>query len=82
MDEHGGSVVKPVAVDQDDLLQKPELGEGEVGRPNGCPALLAHDAEPNMRLLDHGDVITAVADSGCDWFEGRIFHHLDNLGLL
>ena len=82
MDQDGHSVVEPVAVHQEDFLQEPELGEGEVCSSSGRPALLAHDAEPHVRLLDHGDVVAAVTHSCYDWFLGRVLNHLDNLSLL
>ena len=82
VDQDGHSVVEPVAVHQQDFLQKPELGEGEVCSSGCCPALLAHDAEPHVRLLDHGDVVAAVSHSCDDWFLGRVLHHLNNLCLL
>ena len=37
---------------QDDPLQEPELGEGEVRGSDGGAALLAHDAQTHVRLLE------------------------------
>jgi len=38
-------------------LHSPELSDGVVGVVDRLPALLAHDAHPDVRCLDHGHVV-------------------------
>ena len=59
--KEGHSVVKPVSMNQKDLLHKSELGEGEVRSSDGCPALLAHDAQADVSLLQG---VTRAPQSG------------------
>ena len=82
VDQHSHPVVEPVSVHQQDFLQKPELGEGEVSSPDSRPALLAHDTEADVGLLDHGDVVAAVPDGGGDGAARGAPHQLDQLALL
>ncbi len=40
----------------------PELPDGVVGVVDRLAALLAHDAHPDLRGLNHGHIVGAVAD--------------------
>ena len=51
-------------MDEEDPLEVLELSESEVCGPDGGPPLLARDAQPDVRLLDHGHVVGAVAHRG------------------
>ena len=55
VDQHGDPVIVPVTVDQDDLLKEFELREGKVCCPDRRSALLAHDTQANMGLLQVRD---------------------------
>ncbi|KAJ2864202.1 hypothetical protein GGH94_003066 [Coemansia aciculifera] len=54
--------VRPAAVHEQELLQEPELRDRVVGRHDGLQPLLAADANADVGLLDHADVVGAVAD--------------------
>mmetsp|Transcript_3974 Transcript_3974/g.11312 ORF Transcript_3974/g.11312 Transcript_3974/m.11312 type:complete len:311 (+) Transcript_3974:1725-2657(+) len=47
---------------QQQRAQEPELRNRKVGRHHSLHALLARDADADVRLLDHADVVGAVAD--------------------
>ncbi|KAI7506240.1 hypothetical protein KC367_g2 [Hortaea werneckii] len=67
--EFGGAFVGVAAVPDKEFGDVRELGEGEVGGEGGLSALFADDAEADVRRLDHGYVVAAVADAG-DAFAG------------
>ena len=66
----GGSVqdglrltaVVPVAVHQQQRQQESEASDGVIARKNGLHALLPPHPDPDVRALDHIDVIRAVTD--------------------
>ena len=69
-------------MDQDRLLEMFEFSEGNIRCPDRSPALPAHDAEANVRLLDHGHVIAPVTN-GCSHRAARgALDKFDDLGLL
>mmetsp|Transcript_12391 Transcript_12391/g.31084 ORF Transcript_12391/g.31084 Transcript_12391/m.31084 type:complete len:280 (-) Transcript_12391:236-1075(-) len=60
---HGADpVVAPSPVDEEKPLQEAKPREGIVGRQHGLLPLLAPDADTNVRGVDHGDIVGAVAD--------------------
>ena len=58
----GHASVVEEAVDEQDATRVFEFGEREVGRTSGIAALFAEYSEANVRLLNHRDVVGAVAD--------------------
>mmetsp|Transcript_3583 Transcript_3583/g.12644 ORF Transcript_3583/g.12644 Transcript_3583/m.12644 type:complete len:410 (+) Transcript_3583:39-1268(+) len=94
LDEEGGGVLVDrildearvaeeavAAVDGDETLEVAELADGIVGRASGLRALLAKDADANVRLQDHADVVGAVADREAHLVRVCL-HVLDDLCLL
>ncbi|RDA96026.1 hypothetical protein CP533_5785 [Ophiocordyceps camponoti-saundersi (nom. inval.)] len=61
-DELGRPHVVPPTVDEDEPLKEAELGDGVVGHARRLETLLAGDADADVALLDHGEVVGAVAD--------------------
>ncbi|GIX66376.1 anonymous antigen-7 like protein [Babesia caballi] len=60
--QRGRALVAVAAVPEDQPLDVVEVVDGVVGREAGLQALLAHDADPDVGLHDHGHVVVAVAD--------------------
>jgi hypothetical protein len=80
-DQFGQPLVTPRAVDEQQLLQVLELRDGDVGRPRRLETFDARDADANVRCLNHGHVVGAVADGKQDRF-GIVLDELDNERLL
>ena len=78
----GDARVVEIAVHEQETLQELELGEGEVGRYRCTSALFAVQTDANVRLLDHGHVVGAVADGGRQRRAACMLDHLDYVGLL
>lgn len=49
-------------MDQEQLLQVPELGNGNIGTPSGLEAFNTRDTNANMRCLDHANIIGTISD--------------------
>ena len=58
------------------------LGKGEVCGLGGGVPLDADDAEAQVGLLDHADVVAAVADGRSEIRLVRLLHHPHQLALL
>ena len=77
------SGIIPSPVDKQQPGEEPELGDGKVGRVGGLQPLVAGDADADVGLLDHCDVVSTVADGQRDLMANSAFlHHLHNLRLL
>ena len=77
------SGITPSPVDKQQPGEEPELGDGKVGRVCGLQPLVSGDADADVGLLDHGDVVGAVADGQRDLMANSAFlHHLHYLRLL
>lgn len=48
---------------KNEILQMAELNEREIGGKCRLHAFFADDAEANIRLLDHGDVIATITNA-------------------
>lgn len=81
VDEVGGSKETPPAVDEEESPEVLELFEVVVGGVSCLLAFVAHDADADLGLLDHGDVVAAIADCQGDDLE-VLLDELDDLGLL
>lgn len=73
--------VTPGAVDKQQLLQVPELADGDVGGTRSLQAFVTRDADSDVRSLDHRDVVRTVADSEQDRLE-VLLDKLDDESLL
>lgn len=49
-------------MDEQQLLEVPELRNGNVGRACGLETFNTRDTNANVRSLDHADVVGAVTD--------------------
>ena len=83
-ERHGGAVgVRPAAVDEQQVREEAEPANGKVGRVHGLAALVARNADAEMRALNHGNVVGAVAHGKA---EARahlgLLDDADNVGLL
>ena len=77
------SGIIPSPVDKQQPGEEPELGDGKVGRVCGLQPLVAGDADTDVGLLDHSDVVGAVADGQGYLMTNRaLLYHLHHLGLL
>ena len=77
------SGIIPSPVDKQQPGEEPELGDGKVGRVCCLQPLVAGYADADVGLLDHGDVVGAVADGQRDLVANSAFlHHLHYLRLL
>jgi len=56
------SGITPSAMDQQQLLQVPELGNGNIGTPSSLETFDTRDTNANMRRLDHADIIGTISD--------------------
>mmetsp|Transcript_2771 Transcript_2771/g.8936 ORF Transcript_2771/g.8936 Transcript_2771/m.8936 type:complete len:237 (+) Transcript_2771:1024-1734(+) len=75
------ALVRVAAVPQEQTRQKGKLSDGKVRRERRLLSLLADNAQADVRSLDHGDVVAAVADcSNLLARRGPQEHH--NVGLL
>jgi hypothetical protein len=61
--ELGSPLIRQPTMPQDEIPQMTELHEREVGRKRGLHAFFADDSKANIRLLYHGDVVSAVANA-------------------
>ena len=75
------SGIIPSPVDKQQPGEEPELGDGKVGRVCGLQPLVSGDADADVGLLDHGDVVGAVADGERDGVPA-LLHQLHHLRLL
>jgi hypothetical protein len=50
-------------MDQQQLLQVPELRNGNIGTPSSLETFDTGDTNTNVRRLDHADIIGTVSDS-------------------
>lgn len=73
--ERRRALVGPPAVHEQETGQMRELRYAEVAGQAGLFALAALDADAGVRLLDHADVIAAVADR-CRAFAGVFLYQL------
>ena len=63
----------------------PQVAESRhriVSKSSSLVAFLAHEAEANVRLLDHVDVVGAIAYGCCDALVRVVFHEADDFGFL
>ena len=82
MQDHlGCSVVVPVAVHQQQPLDVLEPGDGEVRGHDCLHALLAGDAHPDVRGLDHAHVVGPVPD-GERVLAQLLLHYPHQIGFL
>eukprot|EP00951_Prasinocladus_malaysianus_P000525 scaffold3903_cov29-Prasinocladus_malaysianus.AAC.1 len=68
----------PVAVDEEEALEKSKLSKGKVGGHHCRPALSAADAAANVGRLDHPNIVGTVPNAESDGSEPSL-HHLGNL---
>jgi len=68
-------------MDQQQLLQVPELRNGNIGTPSSLEALDTRDTNANMRRLDHADIIGTVSD-GQEDRSGILLDKLDDESFL
>lgn len=71
-----------VAVHQQHALQHRKVGERKVGAQRRLSALLAHNAEADVRLLDHRHIVRTVANGTGNRGARRRFHQLHHLAFL
>ena len=82
-DELRGAPVVPAPVHEQQPLEEAELRDRKVGGVDRLAALLARDADADVRLLDHADVVRAVADRERDGPAAALApHERDELALL
>lgn len=60
----GAALVRVAPVPDEEFGQVVELRDAEVGGERGLAAFFSDDADPNVRGLDHGDVVATIADAG------------------
>lgn len=53
-----------------------------VCKRSGLISFLAHQSKPDMRLRNHIDIISTVADSCCNFFVCVILHERNNFSFL
>jgi len=70
-----------VTVDEEQTAQHFEAGNREVGTPGGLFTLTTRDPNANVRLLDHGHIVGAVANRSRNVLLAPLDQR-DNLGLL
>lgn len=61
-DDLGDTLVGPGAVDEKQLPQVAELGDGDVGGPGSLESFNTRDTNADVSSLDHGDIVGTVAD--------------------
>lgn len=60
------SLIGQTTVPDDEFLDVTEFGDREIGSKRGLHAFLTHDAETDVSLLDHGDIIATISNAGND----------------
>jgi len=60
------SGITPSAMDQQQLLQEPELRNGNIGAPSSLKTFNTRDTNTDMCRLDHADIIGTVPDGQKD----------------
>ena len=53
-------------MDEQQLLQEPELRDGNIGTPSSLETFDTRDTNADMRRLDHADIIGTVSDGQKD----------------
>ena len=77
------SIIAPHAMDEQQAAEVGKLADGIVGRLNSLHTLVASDTHTYVRLLEHRDIIRAVADGKRERCRRRAaLHHAHHLGLL
>ena len=66
--ESGGTLIGQSTVPDDKLLDITEPVDREVGCEGGLLTFLADDTQPDIRLLNHGNIVTSIADARNDLF--------------
>lgn len=80
-DEFAQTLITPSPVDEQQLLEEPELTDGDVGRSSSLESLDSRDSDSDVSCLDHAHVVCAVSDSEEDRVE-VLLDELDDEGLL
>ena len=53
-------------MDEQQLLQEPELRDGNIGTPSSLETFDTRDTNTDMRRLDHADIIGTVSNGQKD----------------
>ena len=69
------------SVPHQQLGQMVELLDREIGRQTSLPTFLAHNTHAHVRGLDHGNIVSAVADAAHALL-GVLLDQLGDLGFL
>lgn len=76
------SSIRLTTVEEKQRLQELELANGVVCASCSLLALLAQDADADVGLQDHSNVVGAVTDGQSSFCGMPFLHHVDDVGLL
>lgn len=81
LDDHLGVLVveRPPELEEQQL-EKLEFGDGQISRVSGVVSLLSHDPDPDVRLLNHVDVVLSISNG--EHFDSEFLEQSHDVHLL
>ena len=79
----GHAPVVPASMHQQEPLQEPKLGDGEVTIVDILTSFLATDSDTDLGLLNHSDIVCTITNRECHGFGLKtVSDHHNELSLL